>query len=445
MFVNVVFIMPISSAIVESLFRWQTSALNSCLPAGSQRRLGKFAILGQPNTFLSLKDFTPTYRGFDTFFGYYAAALGDYWYHGNPGGGHCKNVPPKFSTDLSNSTGAAVAPADAPGVNGTYDEALFTAEAVRHIGAAEAAKGLYVYLAYQNVHSTAQNAANGLCGTHSIQAPCSTIDAHYATTALDTYKAHGGALTALDYGVGNVTVALDAAARPYLIAFVADNGGPLPHSTNAPYRGGKHTLWDGGLRVVGWVSGPLVPAARHGAKWGGLAHSSDWYASLVEGVAGGTLPAHTGPRAPDIHNLWPALLSGGASPRTEVAHQVVNAHTAAEGLHDPAVLRTGRYKLIAPSDPEFFGAGDYRIVAWPEPAPAPVPFGLSNGSRNGYPEDVDACRAPVLDRCGGECPSPPKGPAGRTARRAASSTSRRTSSSPSTSSATPRSRTWWRA
>ena len=32
---------------------------------------------------------------------------------------------------------------------------------------------------------------------------------------------------------------MDALARPYLIAFVADNGGPLPHSTNAPFRGTK--------------------------------------------------------------------------------------------------------------------------------------------------------------------------------------------------------------
>ena len=92
---------------------------------------------------------------------------------------------------------------------------------------------------------------------------------------------------------------MDALARPYLIAFVADNGGPLPHSTNAPYRGGKHTLWDGGVRVVSWISGPLVPPARRGAKWGGLAHSSDWYSTFVEGVAGGQLPAHTGPRAPE--------------------------------------------------------------------------------------------------------------------------------------------------
>ena len=51
--------------------------------------------------------------------------------------------------------------------------------------------------------------------------------------------------------------------------------------------------------MVSWISGPLVPPARRGAKWGGLAHSSDWYSTFVEGVAGGQLPAHTGPRAPE--------------------------------------------------------------------------------------------------------------------------------------------------
>eukprot|EP01046_Picozoa_sp_COSAG06_P032212 COSAG06_NODE_3202_length_5693_cov_3.420272_1_plen_69_part_00 len=32
----------------------------------------------------------PTYRGFDTFLGYYTACTSDYWYHGAPGeGGGC--------------------------------------------------------------------------------------------------------------------------------------------------------------------------------------------------------------------------------------------------------------------------------------------------------------------------------------------------------------------
>lgn len=29
-----------------------------------------------------------------------------------------------------------------------------------------------------------------------------------------------------------------------VIGFSSDNGGPLDHANNAPFRGGKHTLWE---------------------------------------------------------------------------------------------------------------------------------------------------------------------------------------------------------
>eukprot|EP01047_Picozoa_sp_COSAG01_P055174 COSAG01_NODE_6114_length_3843_cov_2.175481_3_plen_119_part_00 len=73
----------------------------------------------------------------------------DYWYHGYPGS-DC-GAPELYPTDLSNSTGSSVRPADAPGVNGTYDAVIFTAEAVRLIReAGTSQKGMYMYLAYQN-------------------------------------------------------------------------------------------------------------------------------------------------------------------------------------------------------------------------------------------------------------------------------------------------------
>lgn len=93
-----------------------------------------------------------------------------------------------------------------------------------------------------------------------------------------------------------------------------------------PLRGGKHTFWEGGVRVVCWLASPLLPAGRRGTVWTGMAHSSDWYMTLVEGIAGGSVDRqHTGPTQPDGFNLWPALLSGGSSPRTEVCRLSLSA------------------------------------------------------------------------------------------------------------------------
>lgn len=50
-------------------------------------------------------------------------------------------------------------------------------------------------------------------------------------------------VTELDYGIGNVTAALKAAGRDWVMLLVSDNGGPINlGNSNSPLRGGKHTL-----------------------------------------------------------------------------------------------------------------------------------------------------------------------------------------------------------
>jgi len=109
-----------------------------------------------------------------------------------------------------------------------------------------------------------------------------------------------------------------------------------------------------------------------------------------------TMPKNTGSREPDSFNLWPGLASGQDSPRTEVVHQVENDITKASGLTTSAAMRMGKYKLILgdPGSPK-----DDRIVAWPEPSTARVPFGSSGGSRDGYDEEAGLghCRAATIE------------------------------------------------
>eukprot|EP01006_Ploeotia_vitrea_P031042 TRINITY_DN63366_c0_g1_i1.p1 TRINITY_DN63366_c0_g1~~TRINITY_DN63366_c0_g1_i1.p1 ORF type:complete len:567 (+),score=65.36 TRINITY_DN63366_c0_g1_i1:53-1753(+) len=325
-----------------------------------------------------LKQLTPTYRGFDTFAGYYEAALADYWYHW---AGACKKHQGYDVFDLSNTTGKNIQ--GWQGVNGTYDQELFTREAVRHIhNAADSGEPFFMYLAYQNVH------AAGDAGP--IQAPCSLIDDLYSTTEQDTYKAQGGMLTELDYGVGNVTRALKQTGldNNTVIILVSDNGGPLAHSTNAPLRGGKHTFWEGGLRVVSFVwsgSTKIVPSSKRGTRWGGMAHSSDWYKTITEGMIGITVPNNTGSRPSDGLNLWPAILAGDPSPRHTVVHQISSPIMQAVLNEDITAIRWGDYKLLVGDK-----IGDTRIVSWPETGRR-IPFGRSGGM---HEQGTDHCRAP---------------------------------------------------
>lgn len=132
-------------------------------------------------------------------------------------------------------------------------------------------------------------------------------------------------LSELDASVGRVVAALKAGGLydQTVVVFVSDNGGPLDHSTNAPLRGGKHTFFEGGLRVTGFVGGGAIPAARRGTTWDGLMHAADWFPTLVVGAAGLPLPpTKNGSRPMDGIDLWGALLTGGPSPRSEIVHQV---------------------------------------------------------------------------------------------------------------------------
>lgn len=114
-------------------------------------------------------------------------------------------------------------------------------------------------------------------------------------------------LAELDYGVGNVSDAVAAAGFSDRVVwlFSTDNGGPGSHACNWPLRGGKFSFWEGGVRGVAFVSSPLIPKARHGTQFDGLAHVSDWYRTVVEGI-GNEVSSHVAPTA-DLDRFLSAL------------------------------------------------------------------------------------------------------------------------------------------
>lgn len=100
-------------------------------------------------------------------------------------------------------------------------------------------------------------------------------------------------------------------------------------ANNWPLRGGKYSMWEGGIRVNAFASGGALPAAVRGTKLNGAIHIADWYTTLAH-LAGADPTDHEAARSglPPIDSLdvWP-LLSGqnATSPREEAGWLVTES------------------------------------------------------------------------------------------------------------------------
>ena len=329
------------------------------------------------------RNYTPTWRGFDTFYGS-SGNTGDYWYHLtseshiNCNGTKLLNEPTDF-VDVREPFGK-VEPAEVSQINGTYDARLLTQRTVELIQNHTVDKSMYVYLAYHNVHVP-------------IQAPLETVQ-RFGTTNTDARKVTNAMLYEVDAGMDAIIKALQAKGMYDKAVFIVhtDNGGPGSHANNFPLRGGKFTFWEGGVRGLAFVSSPLIPEGRRGTTFDGIMHLADIYSTVVEGIAGGAIPEDTGPIQPDSFNLWPAILGEvGESPRDTVVHlplstKDVNTSYCQDGPgHGCAPsVRYKRWKLL------LSWPGDDELVPLPPPLSKPVPYGQDGG----IVRSKDQCIAP---------------------------------------------------
>lgn len=252
---------------------------------------------------------TPTYRGFDTFYGYYSS-MEDYYTKIYDDGFDFRDQKTVVKT-----------------ANGTYSTFLYTERIRKIIRDHDTSKPLFLYLPFQSVHEP-------------LEVPKNYSDLYPNIKDKDR-KTFSGMVTSLDDAVGEVVTSLKRKGiyNNTLIVFSADNGGWVNYGgNNYPLRGGKFSIFEGGTRAVAFVHGPMFN--KTGIKYDGLIHIVDWFPTLAE-AAGAEYDAHD----QDGVSQWQSLLSASMpSKRQEV---VYNLDLSWDPIQGRAAIRYGDYKLIA--------------------------------------------------------------------------------------------------
>jgi arylsulfatase A-like enzyme len=216
-------------------------------------------------------------------------------------------------------------------------------------------KPIFMYMAFQCAHSPDS---------------ADVYDQVYYEDTEETYTKdfadYNGMVTIIDSAIGNITRALKKNNFMWsnsLFVFTSDNGGPTAmavsgHSgNNFPLRGGKFTVWEGGVRVPAFIAGGLVPKSLHGSKRSGHMHIADWWATFA-GLAGYD-PSDDKEGLPPVDSIdmWKYLMGEEHnSPRREVPLCSGQSNYLAKGggyvaKGGGATLRRGRVSSLAAPAP----------------------------------------------------------------------------------------------
>ncbi|XP_022109249.1 arylsulfatase B-like [Acanthaster planci] len=233
-----------------------------------------------------------------------------------------------------------------------YSTTLYTERAEEVIGyhTGSSKPPLFLYVSYQSQHTP-------------LQVPHDYLPEHSQRIADTKRQKYAAMLSVVDEGVQNITRALQVHGlwENTLLIFSTDNGGrPRAGGINWPLRGEKSSLWEGGVRGVAFVAGPILPKSVRGTVNRELYHVSDWFPTLVRGLAGSRM---TYVMPLDGVNVWRSLSQGKPSPRKELLHNIDPLHKPAKWTNTDervwgrldslpfnatirAAIRVGNWKLV---------------------------------------------------------------------------------------------------
>lgn len=254
----------------------------------------------------------PTARGFDHHYGFYNDAI-DYFEHTSLGGldWHRDGEPLREEG---------------------YATQLLGREARRVIAAHDPDTPLFLLVAFNAPHIP-------------LQVPKEAL-ARVPESITGKRRTFAAMVALLDDEVGGILQALDekGMADDTIVVFTSDNGAnPLHGGSNAPLRGGKTSLYEGGVRVPAVVRWP--GRIEPGSEVSEVLHLIDWAPTFVSlGGAERDVLALPGQAARfDGLDLGPLLL--GQIPALPPRDVVLNVGYRA------SALRSGRFKIVRTAAP----------------------------------------------------------------------------------------------
>ncbi|XP_043266664.1 arylsulfatase B-like isoform X2 [Venturia canescens] len=265
------------------------------------------------------REYTPTYRGFDSHFGYWNG-LQDYYNHRVASYTHDYR-----GFDMRRNMSVAW------DTEGKYSTDLFTEEAIRIIDEHDTRTPMFMYLAHLAPHSGNMD--------DPYQAPDEEI-AKFAYIDDPERRIYAAMVSKLDASIGEVMTALRRRGMldNSIIVFMSDNGAPTDgvhnnRGSNYPLRGMKMSAWEGGVRGVAAVWSPMIKNPRRVSNQ--LISITDW------------LPTFWSAAGMDVNDLgmidgvdlWPSLISDKRVPRAEVLINI-------DDIENYGAIRRGDFKYV---------------------------------------------------------------------------------------------------
>eukprot|EP00040_Diaphanoeca_grandis_P035199 m.220705 g.220705 ORF g.220705 m.220705 type:complete len:1086 (-) comp33326_c0_seq2:351-3608(-) len=312
------------------------------LPEAFKKRSYRTYGFGKWHQGHATKLYTPTYRGYD------------YWFGGFLGSKHLFD-----HTKITRSHTCVIAGNDVRRCNGSsietitteagvHSTTMLTTDVVDVINRHPTEDSAFFFVSYNAPHSP-------------YQAPSELVDVFKESyPGVKERQIVAGMMLGLDKGIAHIITALEQKNmwEDTITVFVSDNGGKF-FTTNYPLRGSKGSVWEGGVRTVAFIhthanagiSHPTLWKGLHPSRLGkvydGLVHMADWKHTLLDatGVEGPSTPTSINLTLDGLSH-WHTLTNGPevSSPRSEMF--IVGIWCHEYSLNVCGAFRSGKWKWV---------------------------------------------------------------------------------------------------